>query len=136
MFGTSLWFFTLRGDFPHLISSPGVSGSPRERPSRPSCPDVPISALSLFPAQHHPCLPVAPSPGSGDREAQPVVASPGDTLQPFALGSGSSRHASGCRGSAARGETRAAFRGWLLPRSPTDPRGCWRGGVAACAGGS
>lgn len=84
--------------------------------------------MSLFPAQHHPCLPVAPSPGSGDGEAQPVVALPGDTLRPFGVGSGSRRHASGCRGSAARGETRAAFRGCLLPRSTTDPRGCWGGG--------
>lgn len=48
------------------------------------CPDALISALCIFPVQEHPCLAVAPSPGSGDVEAQLAVALPGDTLRPFA----------------------------------------------------
>ena len=47
------------------------------------CPDVLLSALCVSRVQQHPCLAVALSPGSGDVEAQLVVALPGDTLQPF-----------------------------------------------------
>lgn len=87
-----------------------------EAEKRCCCPDVLVSALCIFLGHQPRCLAVALSPGAAG--APLVVALPGDTLPALvAVGSGRRRHASGCGGSATRGEARAALRERLCPRS-------------------